>query len=171
MVLAFTPLVGLCVSVVVQILSCRYGAKVTLFKSIFIGFGAGMAVVLCMGLYAFFMIPGFEEDFVYVLATDLIAYSAFGYCYFHFINLGETARRIRIMRELYDSDGGLSMEEILEKYNAKEMVRMRINRLVSKKQILDKAGRYYIGNSTMLLMSKAIVMMKLLVLGKKSEFD
>jgi len=162
MVLAFTPLVGLCVSVVVQILSCRYGAKVTLFKSIFIGFGAGMA---------FFMIPGFEEDFVYVLATDLIAYSAFGYCYFHFINLGETARRIRIMRELYDSDGGLSMEEILEKYNAKEMVRMRINRLVSKKQILDKAGRYYIGNSTMLLMSKAIVMMKLLVLGKKSEFD
>jgi len=171
MVLALAPLIGLGVSVVIQILSCRYGSKTSLFKSIFLGFGVGMAFVLFMELYVFFMMPGLKNGFIYILATDLMAYSAFGYCYFHFINLGETARRIRIMRELYDSDGGLSMEEILAKYSAKDMVHMRISRLVSKKQILDKDGRYYIGNSTLLLMSKAIVMMKLLVLGKKSEFD
>ena len=27
-----------------------------------------------------------------------------GYCYFHFVNLGETARRVRIVRELWQSE-------------------------------------------------------------------
>lgn len=94
-----------------------------------------------------------------------------GYCYFHFINLGETARRIRILRELYDRKEGLSMEEIFKRYNAKEIFERRIARLINNGQIIYKDGKYYIGKPIMLLMAKMIVTMKLILLREKSEFD
>jgi hypothetical protein len=103
--------------------------------------------------------------------ANAFTYSALGYCYFHFINLGETARRIRILRELYDSKNGLSKDEILSKYNAHQIISKRIERLVNNGQIIFKDGRYYIGHPMMLLIAKIIVMMKCMVLGKKSEFD
>ena len=93
------------------------------------------------------------------------------YCYFNFINLGETARRIRILRELYDSKKGLSMAEILERYNAKNIVEKRLSRLINHGQIIDKNDKYYIGNPIMLLIARIIVTMKLILLGKKSEFE
>ncbi|MDD5505564.1 MAG: hypothetical protein PHR73_02265, partial [Candidatus Omnitrophica bacterium] len=93
------------------------------------------------------------------------------YCYFNFINLGETGRRIRLLRELYDSGSGLNKEEILSRYNAEEVVVLRMKRLVNNHQIILRAGRYYVGSPVMLLIAKAIVLMKLVVLGKKSEFD
>ena len=49
------------------------------------------------------------------ILLNAVIYAALGYCYFHFINLGETARRIRIIRELYDAKTGLSPEEILNR--------------------------------------------------------
>ena len=93
-----------------------------------------------------------------------------GYCYFNYINLGETARRIRILREIYDSKEGLSMEEILKRYNAKEIIERRIKRLLKNRQIIYKDGKYYIGKPIMLVIAKIIVIMKVILLGKKSEF-
>jgi hypothetical protein len=46
-----------------------------------------------------------------------------------------------------------------------------MRRLVNNRQILLAGGRYYVGSPVMLLIAKAIVLMKLVVLGKKSEFD
>ena len=106
-----------------------------------------------------------------MFSANFIIYASLGYCYFHFINLGETARRIRILREIYDSKDGLTMEEILQKYNSKEIVDKRIGRLINNGQVLYKNGRYYIGNPTMLIITKIIVAMKLLLLGRRSEFD
>ena len=101
------------------------------------------------------------------ITANFFTYLSLGYCYFHFINLGETARRIRILRELYDSKQGLSEKEILEKYNAEEIVVRRINRLMSNGQILYRDDRYYINSPIMLLISKIIIVLKLLFLGKK----
>ncbi|MEK6683024.1 MAG: hypothetical protein AABY79_13800, partial [Nitrospirota bacterium] len=78
---------------------------------------------------------------------------------------------IRILRELYDSKEGLSLEEILQRYNAKEIVEKRISRLINNGQVLYKDGRYFIGSPVMLMISRIIVTMKLLLLGKASEFD
>jgi len=105
------------------------------------------------------------------LCVGMITYCTLSYCYFHFVNLGETARRIRIIRELYDSKNGLTMEEILERYDAGDIIEKRIGRLLNNGQIIYKEGKYFAGNSTMLLMNRAMVLMKLVVLGKRSEFD
>ena len=68
-------------------------------------------------------------------------------------------------------ENGLSEEEILQRYNAEEIVTKRLGRLIKNGQIICKNNRYYIGKPLMLFISKLIVSMKILVLSKKSEFD
>ena len=63
------------------------------------------------------------------------------------------------------------MDELLERYNASIIINVRLKRMVNKNQIVLRDGRYYIGKPIMLYMAKAVVMMKLFLLGKKSEFN
>ena len=165
------PVFGLAVNVLVQLISFRFILKSGLLKTVFLGFFAGLFFVLMIESYIFLATSAPFNDFFMKLIANFIAYASLGYCYFHFINLGETARRIRILREIYDSKDGLSMEDILQRYNAKEIVEKRIGRLLNNGQVLFKNGKYYIGNPTLLMMSRIIVAMKLMLLGKRSEFE
>jgi len=159
------PLVGFTANVIIQITALRLVPKMGLLKSVYLGFIAGFPAIF---LLEFLTQP---LDFLPLLMANVIIYSALGYCYFHFINLGETARRIRLVRELYDSGGGLTRQEILERYNSRNIVQVRIGRLLRSGQIECRAGRYYIGTPVILMMTKIIIAMKLLFLGKPSEFD
>lgn len=165
------PVLGLMLNVIIQVICFRFIQRLGLLKTVFFGFFAGMLSVLMIDLYIFFAASGRFTDFFMIFAANFITYASLGYCYFHFINLGETARRIRILREIYDSKDGLSMEEILQRYNSKEIVDKRISRLVNNRQVIYKNGRYYIGSPIMLMITKIIVAMKLLLLGRRSEFD
>lgn len=153
----FSSIIGLAANVISQVCISRYIPRFGLLKSILVGFIFGMCILLFLSL----------SGNISSLLVNGITYSALGYGYFHFINLGETARRIRILRELYDSKEGLSMAEILERYNAKEIIEKRINRLINSGQIIYRNGRYYIGKPTMLLIARIIATMKLIVLGRE----
>ncbi|MBI5042547.1 MAG: hypothetical protein HZC10_01655 [Nitrospirae bacterium] len=165
------PVLGLMINVIVQVICSRFIQRLGLLKTVFLGFFVGMLSVLMIELYIFFATSAHFTDFFMMFAANFIAYASLGYCYFHFINLGETARRIRILGEIYDSKDGLSLEEILQRYNAKEIVEKRISRLLNNGQVILKNGRYYIGNPIMLMINRIIVAMKLMLLGKRSEFD
>ena len=163
---AINPVVAFSINVATQILCIRFVMK-GLLKSLFSGFAIGLLSLLFVQLISVFL----GKTFLPNLTVNIIIYSSLWYCYFHFINLGETARRIRILRELYDSDGGLTLDVILKRYNAKKMVELRLQRLLSNGQVILKDGRLYNGKPVLLLMSKTILLMKLIILGKKSEFD
>ena len=165
------PVIGLVINVLFQVLGFRYITNIGLLKSIFLGFAAGLFSVITLETYVFFTMSKAAQDFIAIIVVNLMTYSALGYCYFHFLNLGETARRIRIVRELYDSEGGLSISGILERYSARDIVQKRIERLLNNRQIIEKNGRYYIGNPVMLMMANIMVAMKLIFLGKESEFE
>lgn len=167
----FIPVICLLINLSMQVSIFRYIPKLGLLKSEYIGFVIGLMTFFLFERYLLFSQLGFTKDFFAIFATNFVTYFSLGYCYFHFITLGETARRIRILRELYDSPKGLSVDEILERYNAKEIVEKRIKRLLDNGQIIYKNGKYYIGNPTMVLMAKIIITMKLILLGKRSEFD
>ena len=96
---------------------------------------------------------------------------AHGYCYFHFINLGETARRVRIAIELWESEIGLSMDELIKRYSASDIINYRLQRMINNEQIVDRNGAYHIGKATMLWMAKLLVMMKLIFLGKNTSLE
>ena len=85
---------------------------------------------------------------------------------FSFINLGETARRIRILRELHSHKGGLDRDEILGLYNAREITENRVDRLLASGQIVMSEDRYYIGKPFMLFIAKGMYFLKSIIFGK-----
>jgi len=165
------PVLGLMINVIVQVICSRFIQRLGLLKTVFLGFFVGMLSVLIIEFCIFFATSAHFTDFFMMFAANFITYASLGYCYFHFINLGETARRIRILREIYDSKDGLTMDEILQRYNSKEIVDKRLSRLINNGQVLYKNERYYIGSPIMLMITTVIVAMKLLLLGRRSEFD
>jgi len=162
------PIMGLAVNVASQILTFRLLKQVGMLKSVFFGFFSGFAVFLAL---QFLLSPAIKDSSAGFFISNLLIYSALGYCYFHFINLGETARRIRMLNEIYHSEGGLSDEDILKRYNSNMIVDLRLKRLLSNNQLSFLNNRYFVKKSLMLYITKAIVFMKLILMGKKSEFD
>ena len=165
------PIIGLGINVLIQILRSRYSSSSGLLKTVILGFAGGAFGVLALDCYILHNQSLLIKNNYAVSLTNLIIYSLLGYCYFHFINLGETARRIRIVTELFNSREGLTLEDILRRYDSREMVEKRIGRLVNNGQVVYRDGKYFIGKPVVLMMAKIIVMMKLIILSKRSEFD
>ena len=164
-----SPVVALLINVVTQVVGFRYVKGWGLLGWVFGGFVAGIAALLLIEMgYAFTAESGVLES-MGEITLSAMTYTALGYCYFHFINLGETARRIRILIELLESGDGLTRNEILERYDASHIVNVRLQRMINKKQIIVHNDRYYIGKPIMLYMARAIVMMKLVLLRRRGE--
>lgn len=165
-----SPVCGLLFNVGIQLLVCRYNTKTGLLKSVFIGFFCGFLFVCVIEGYYYLTSDLLFTAFSGQLALNLITYMALGYCYFHFINLGETARRIRIVREIWDSHEGLSHDQLIKRYDASEIISVRLRRMITNGQIILRKDRYYIGKPLLLYMAKVIVLMKLFLLNRRSEF-
>mgnify|MGYP001458472362 CR=1 FL=1 len=162
------PVIGIFTSIIAQVFSYKYLLDKKLLKSEYFGFLCGLIVLVICEILTY-QAP--VANSVALICVNLIIYFCFSYCYFNFINMGETARRIRLLRELDESPDGLTWEDMFKRYNAQEIIKIRINRLLSNGQIVLRNERYYVSSPVMLLISKAIVLMKSIILGKKSEFD
>ena len=163
----FASLMGLLVNIIVQLLSYRLVGRVALLQSVFVGFFSGLVVVVTIEAVYFTTTMLLLQDIIGYMFVNVIAYTGFGYCYFHFINLGETARRIRILRELWEAQIGLSLSELLQRYNATEIIEHRLQRMMRNRQVIETDGRFYIGNRMMLYLAKAVLLMKQILLGKQ----
>ena len=171
MIQVINPVLGLAVNVLVQILSFRWILSRGLLKSVFLGFGVGMLYVLGSEYFIFTQSTGKSmSDFLPNVMANILTCGVLGYCYFHFINLGETGRRIRIVRELLSADG-LTLEELLQRYNTSDMVEIRLARLLNSGQIVERNGMLFIKSQFLLRASRIMVLMKKIVLGKTNEFD
>lgn len=168
---ASSAVVGLGLNVICQVCICRYVSSFSLLRSIFVGFIFGLCGLAVVELYYLGQSSQAWYQNLCSILANIITYTAFGYGYFHFVNLGETARRIRLLRELYDSEAGLSMAELLARYTSQEVLNRRMDRLIGTEQVLRKDRRLYIGKRTVLYMARIIMLMKMLFLGKRSEFD
>lgn len=149
----FIPFIGLAANVLIQVFLFRFFPQVGLLRSLFVGFVSGLPVLFLMG-------PGA------ILTSNLIIYILLGYCYFHFVNMSETARRIRILLELKAAPEGLSLREILERYNSRDIIESRLARLVSNGQVVCRNGKYYIGNPAMLIIAGSTAVVKRVIFGK-----
>jgi len=162
-------MVGLLVNALVQILS-RY-ANIRLLKSVYAGFAAGLISLVFLEACIYLISSISLIEFLLILLSNLIIYAILSFCYFNLITLGETARRIRIMVELSESRIGLTLEEIIKKYNARMIVDLRLDRLLGNGEITLRSNRYFIGNSKMLQIGRIYTLAKLILFGKRSEFD
>ncbi len=164
-------MVSLLVNILLQVGTSRCLPKIGLLNSIFLGFFAGVISLFALEFYIFSAYSGLLKDFIADILINLLTYAALGYCYFHFINLGETARRIRIVRELFEAREGLSLDEILKRYSAEEIINRRFVRLIETNQVILKDNKYFIYGSIVLWMAKILAFFKRRLLNKKTELN
>ena len=111
------------------------------------------------------------QDLIGLGAAWVLTYVALVYWYvFGFYNLGESARRIRLLIELRAAgERGLTLTQLLIAYNARMIVDARLGRLLAGGQVVERNGRYFIGKPLMLYGAKALVLLKVAFLGAPSE--
>lgn len=139
--------IGILINILSQVLIFRIKPGFGLLNSLISGF--------CIGL---FITTGVLKTNGHLnFCVNIATYVTLSYSYFHFVNMGQTARRIRILREIYEARGGISYDDLLRNYNAKIILDTRIERLISKKQIIEENNRLYICNPTMANIAKIIL--------------
>ena len=72
--------------------------------------------------------------FLLMLSFGLLVYNSFSYVYFHFFNMSETARRIRILIQLYENNS-ISIDQLKNEYNSGDMINSRLERLLKMGEI------------------------------------
>lgn len=163
------PIAGLAVNAAAHIAMSRKSPKADPVVLIRRAFAVGLVVMAALELAmpGHWLLTRFGS-----MALELLTYGALGYCYAHFVNLGATARRIRMLVELSDAPDGLTEAELFERYSAIEILGRRIARLEDNAEIRREGGRMYTGGSRkVLFMARAITALKMILLGKKSEFE
>jgi hypothetical protein len=74
-------------------------------------------------------------------AYGVVVYACVAYCYFHLFNMSETARRIRILSEIYLA-GSLDAGQLSRRYDGVAVLEMRLDRLLATRQLARRADRF-----------------------------
>lgn len=163
------PMAGLAANMAVQ-MGLLAGRLSGVLRSIVLGFAAGLAAALGLDILAAHWFHESWGTLALNAALDLFVTGGLGYCWFHYVGLGETARRIRLLRELDMAPQGLTQEEILARYNAGAIVSKRLNRLLANHQVVLSEGRFTLRKSSLYFITKLVMAFKVVILGKNSEF-
>jgi hypothetical protein len=88
----------------------------------------------------------------YMLVFAFLVFNGIAYAYFHFFNMSETARRIRMLLQIRRAGpSGLRIRELERQYSQKDMIETRLDRLVRMNQLsLAPDGRYRVAGNTLL---------------------
>jgi hypothetical protein len=167
------PMIGLAVCFVAHVAVSRRAPALPHQHGLLVSVAAGAAVVVAL------LAPVVRDDLTRVSAADavgalvaaLAAYVLLAYCYvIGFFNIGESARRIRLLIELEAAGTrGLTVPEVLTAYNARMIVDARLERLLSGGQIAEVNGRYVLRSRVMLWAAKALVVVKIVLLRRRIE--
>lgn len=91
------------------------------------------------------------------------------YIGFHLDNMAETARRIRILRELHAAARGLTREAILAAYPPQEVFELRIRRLTLAGQCVEEYGRLRMTGEAYSWMGTLVALGRRVVFGAARE--
>lgn len=85
-----------------------------------------------------------NQECVWGLAYILIVFNGLTYMYFHFYNMSETARRIRLLILIHTSSAAINGDNLNSSYDVTGMVRLRLQRLQAMWQISQSEGKYFV---------------------------
>ncbi len=164
------PVLALAANVVAQVLLVRLRKGAHFLRSVVEGClaGAGLLVVL-EGTRLFFQ--GISlETLALTLLVNAPAYLALSYCYFNFVNLGQSSVRIRIYARIAEAPAGLLMEEIAREYNESALLQLRLHRLNESGDMVEKNGVFHTNRRRLVWIAAVIFKIKQFLLGKTGEF-
>lgn len=164
-VVAVAALAGLGLNFLTHLLTAVLTAGRRVGLSVLTGVCAGLvgtAVLTTVGLSA---LKPELVDAVAFATLNLAIYLALAFGYFNFVNLNMTSLRIRVLLELLEAREGLSREDVLQLYNAEELLERRLARLKRQGYLVEQQGRFCRRGSSLLLLARGMTMLKWVVLG------
>jgi hypothetical protein len=164
-----TPLLALGITALVQILVARTRLRRGVMRSFFAGFGAGLASLLALCVWVDFRQSTPWHEAAANMVVNVGTYMALSFCFLSFLNLGNTSIRIRIFSELQPSGSGLSIENLLSLYDYKQIIKLRLDRLLSSKQVIERDGRYFLVGYALWCIAWVTYSTRRVVLGKGRE--
>jgi hypothetical protein len=125
-----------------------------------------------LALVAFWSAPVPER--LGAVAYAIVVSGGIAFCYFNFFMMSETARRIRILVDVYVAERteyeamGYN-HKAREEYNAAAMIDVRIARLLAAHAIQEKDGKLFATSSPMLFASRLVHFWSQLLFGNSSD--
>jgi hypothetical protein len=166
---AFLPIISIFVSIASQFLFLRTIPRLNFYKSVFLGFGCGFFILLSFEVSFIFTKQVLAFDSLAVIFVNIVCFILMQACYFLLINTGVSALRVRFLDELSKWEKGLTLEEIIQYYNPKEITQKRIDKLSAARQIYINKNKIIIKKGPILLIAMIFDFMKLMVFGKRFQ--
>jgi len=136
-------------TIVAHIVASRNFLRLGVYRAQLAGFAFGILVMAIFTLAT----PLLGSQLAGRSLANAIIFLCFCYVYFHFNNMGETARRIRLLRELLSAGRPLTFDELVTRYGAHEIVERRLGRLLASGQVCLVDGRYIVANRSVHVMA------------------
>lgn len=168
-VVVVAPLLGLAAYCIAQILIARSTPGRSPYYSLRFGCIGGLLVVMSVsgwGVGAMTISPGDRLGYVML---NLFTYLALAFGYFNFVNLTVASLRIRLLEEIRESGGALPADALKAAYNSREVVAIRLQRLIQGGHLVEKNGRLHSGRLPFLIVAKLFDILRWVVLGSEKH--
>lgn len=167
-VTVLAPCIGLaaCCFIHIVLAKLRWGRPP--YQALIAGFFSGLVATIAIASWPARRQGFFDSDRIALTALDTLTYTALGWCYFHFVNLGIASLRIRVLEEISEAGGVLHASELKHRYDDNQMARTRLQRLVAGGHLVCREGRFYSGRRGFLVVARIFDVLRRAVLGKDS---
>jgi hypothetical protein len=168
-VVAVAPVVGLGVYCVTHLIFARARWGRPPYGPLIAGFFAGFVATLALTLLAAWRAASRDADLVALTVLEVLTYSALGWCYFHFVNLGVASLRIRVLEEIVEAGGSLAADALGRLYDDGVMAENRIRRLHAGGHIVLRNDRFHGGRAAFRGIARAFAVLRWLIIGRGSS--
>jgi hypothetical protein len=165
------PIIAVAFNALTQILAFRMRRGDQYFRSIVEGIGAGFLVLIPFECFLFVRSISPWSVVLDALLVDVPIYLALSYCFYSFVQLGQTSIRIRMFSEIASHPDGITIAEMQRQYSDESLLRVRLRRLVEGGDLIEREGRYFVGRKRFLHVANALFAAKRILLGKASQFQ
>lgn len=165
------PVVALAAMCTIHAAWCRMNSEAPLLNTLAASGVGGLAILALAEMAAVFSGQSISDMLIAAVLVDAPVFGALAYGYANFVNLGQSSVRVRIYRELLRLPDGVAIETLRAEYDEREMLRARLERLVSAGDLRQEGDIYHSGKSRLQHIATVIFGLKKLVLGRHSEFS
>ena len=166
-----SPIIATFVNVLTQVILYRLRHGTQYFRSIIQAFLLGGLILLIGEIFFVVTSELFSNRLFLALAVNLPIYLGLSYCYYNFVQLGQTSIRLRMYSEIVTHTSGVLVSEIDREYDERTFTELRLRRLLESGDIVERDGRYFVGKKRLVHIANVILAAKHFLLRKKSEFD
>jgi hypothetical protein len=167
---ALAPIAGLAANVAMHVAVSHAVPSLGFLARAALGLLGGAGTTGAIGAIALAREPIGRLDAGMLWLLGMLTYLALGFGYFNFVNLNVTSLRVRLLRELLERHpDGLVRDDIIRRYGAQAVLRLRLERLVRSGQVVVRGDRLFIGRKGVLLIARIFTLLRRLVIPSRQS--